>query len=128
MNIPANHQVVMPYLMLDEPEKFIKFVEQVFGASISEKHLTPEGKIRHCEATIGGSTIMFAGTTLDWKAENSNLFTYVSDVDYTYEYALANGATSIMGLSNQDYGRTCGIKDPCGNVWWLTTILAAGTS
>lgn len=113
----------MPYLMLDNPEKFISFVEKIFDALISEKHLTPEGKIRHCEATIGGSTIMFAGTTDDWPAETSNLFVYVKDVDRTFENAIQNGAVSVMGLSDQDYGRTCGIKDPCGNVWWITTII-----
>ena len=122
MNIPTNHQAVMPYLMLDEPEKFISFVETVFGANISEKHLTPEGRIQHCEATISGSTIMFTGTTMDWKAETANLFVYVADVDLCYEKALANGALTIMGISDQSYGRTCGVKDPCGNVWWITTV------
>jgi PhnB protein len=122
MPIPPNHQAVMTYLMLDNPNEFINFVEKVFDAMISAKHESPEG-IRHCEATIGGSTIMFAGTTADWPAQTTNLFVYVEDVDSTYTNALANGATSIMGLSDQDYGRTCGIKDPCGNVWWMTTIM-----
>lgn len=123
MTIPPNHQVVMTYLMLDNPDEFIIFVEKVFGAVISAKHVSPEG-IRHCEATIGGCTIMFAGTTADWPAETANLFIYVQDVDSTFENALTNGAISVMGLSDQDYGRTCGIKDPCGNVWWVTTIIA----
>ncbi|MEJ5994718.1 VOC family protein [Pedobacter sp. Du54] len=122
MNIPQNHQGLMPYLMLDEPEKFIDFVEKIFNATISAKHLTPDGKIQHCEATINGSTIMFSSTNMDWKAETANLFVYVNDVDTTYEKAIANGAISIMGISNQSYGRTCGVKDPCGNVWWITTV------
>jgi len=122
MNIPNNHQAVMPYLMLDEPEKFIDFVEKIFAATISAKHLSPEGKVQHCEANIKGSTLMFSGTTMDWKAETSNLFVYVDDVDETYENALSFGAISIMGVSDQSYGRTCGVKDPCGNVWWITTV------
>ena len=32
------------------------------------------------------------------------------------------GATTVMGLSDQDYGRTCGLTDPLGNVWWITSV------
>jgi len=27
-----------------------------------------------------------------------------------------------MQLSDQSYGRTCGVKDPCGNSWWITSV------
>lgn len=122
MNIPANHQAIMPYLMLDDPDLFIAFLTAVFNASFIEKTMTENGKLMHCEASISGSTIMFAGSNNDWPAATANLFIYVDDADITYHKALAAGAESIMGLSNQSYGRTCGVKDPCGNVWWITTV------
>ena len=122
MNVPANHQAVMPYLMLANAEKFIDFVTVVFAAAINEKQLTPEGKIRHCEANIEGSTIMFTNINEDWPAATAHLFVYVANADESYHKALARGATSVMDLSDQHYGRTCGVKDPCGNTWWITSI------
>ncbi len=123
MNIPANHQAVMPYLMLAHAEKFIDFVSAVFEATLSEKQLSPDGKIRHCEATINGSTVMFTDISEnDWPVATAHLFVYVPNADVAYESALANGATSVMGLSDQHYGRTCGVLDPCGNTWWITSL------
>ena len=122
MNIPQNHQAVMPYLMLANAEKFIDFVQTVFEATISEKQLTPEGKIRHCEANIKGSTLMFTDINEDWPTATAHLFVYVASADESYHKALANGAINVMGLSDQSYGRTCGVKDPCGNTWWITSV------
>lgn len=122
MNVPANHQAVMPYLMLANAEKFIDFVTTVFAATISEKQLTPEGKIRHCEANIKGSTIMFTHINEDWPTATAHLFVYVANADESYHKALTHGATSVMDLSDQHYGRTCGVKDPCGNTWWITSL------
>ena len=122
MNVPANHQAVMPYLMLANAEKFLDFVAVVFAATINEKQLTPEGKIRHCEANIEGSTIMFTNVNEDWPAATAHLFVYVANADESYHKALAHGATSVMDLSDQHYGRTCGVKDPCGNTWWITSV------
>ena len=38
------------------------------------------------------------------------------------EKALQAGATSVMPPADQDYGRSCGVKDPCGNTWWITSV------
>jgi len=47
---------------------------------------------------------------------------YVEDADAAYKLALDNGATSLMPPADQDYGRTCGVKDPFGNTWWITSV------
>lgn len=122
MNIPSNHQAVMPYLILDKPQKFIDFITEVFGATITQKQVDENGSIRHCEANMNGSTIMFSGISENWGIATSNLFLYVASADDTYTKALANGAESLMDLSDQSYGRTCGVTDPCGNVWWITSV------
>jgi uncharacterized glyoxalase superfamily protein PhnB len=122
MNIPNNHQAVMPYLILDQPQKFIDFISEVFGATMSGKQVDENGNIRHCEADINGSTIMFSGGNADWGKATANLFVYVINADETYTKALQNGAKSLMDLSDQSYGRTCGVTDPCDNVWWITSV------
>jgi uncharacterized glyoxalase superfamily protein PhnB len=50
------------------------------------------------------------------------MFIYVEDADKTFQLALRNGAESIMELTNQEYGRSGGIKDPFGNIWWITSL------
>lgn len=115
----------MPYLMVKGALKFIDFVKTVFNAELttSMHRLREDGKtVAHSEVTIGGSTIMFTDATEQWKEQTANLFVYVANADETYLRAIDSGATSLMDLSDQDYGRTCGVTDPFGNVWWITSI------
>ena len=111
----------MPYLILNDAAGFLSFTEIVFGAGVTHKSMRENTEvIMHAEVAISGSTIMFAEATGQWNNATANLFVYVDNADETYHKALANGAENIMDLSNQSYGRTCGVKDPHGNVWWIT--------
>lgn len=125
MNLPKGHQVIMPYLMVNGALKFIDFVKAVFNAELttSMHKLREDTKtVLHSEVTIGGSTIMFTDATEQWKEQTANLFVYVDNADETYAKAITAGAVTVMELSNQDYGRTCGVTDPFGNVWWITSM------
>ncbi len=125
MKLPKGHQVVMPYLMVKGALKFIDFVKKVFNANLTtDMHkLRDDGAtVIHSEITIGGSTIMFTDATEQWREQTANLFVYVDDADETYKKAINSGATTLMELSDQDYGRTCGVTDPLGNVWWITSV------
>lgn len=124
MNLPANHQTIMPYLILNGASEFIKFTEKVFDSEKTNTEVfRKDGTIMHAEILLNKSTIMVADHTKDWTKQTANLFVYVPNADETYQKALDNGATNLMGLSNQDYGRTCGVTDPFGNVWWITSII-----
>lgn len=125
MNIPKGHQAVMPYLMLKGALNFIEFTKSVFDAELTTgmPKLHDDGKsVMHSEVTITGSTIMFTDATDQWTEQTANLFVYVDDADKRYKKAIDAGATSVMGLSNQSYGRTCGVRDPFGNTWWITSV------
>ena len=126
MNLPKGHQPVMPYLMVKGALKFIDFVKAVFHAQlVTNMHqLRQDGAtVLHSEITISGSTIMFSDATEQWKPQTANLFVYVDNADETYQKAIDAGATTLMELSNQNYGRTCGVTDPFGNVWWITSVI-----
>ena len=125
MNLPSGHQTIMPYLILNDASQFIAFTQKVFDAnnSPSDNVLRDDGTVMHAEITITGSTIMVTDVIEDWSRQTANLFVYVPNVDETYKKALENGATSLMGVSNKEYGRTCGVTDPFGNVWWITSII-----
>ena len=32
------------------------------------------------------------------------------------------GATTLMEVADQSYGRSGGVQDPYGNVWWITSM------
>lgn len=123
MNIPKIHQAVMPYLIVNDASKLIDFAKKVFGATLSFHQLRDDTKqIRHAEIQIDECTIMLADATEEFKQQAANLFIYVDDADTAYASALDNGATNLMELSDQEYGRTCGVTDPVGNVWWITSV------
>ena len=123
MNIPKIHQVVMPYLIVNDASTLIDFAKKVFGATLNFQEWRDDTKkIRHAEIQIDGCTIMLADVTEEFKQQTANLFIYVDDADTAYATALDNGATNLMELSDQGYGRTCGVTDPVGNVWWITSV------
>jgi PhnB protein len=123
MNLPAHHQNLMPYLILKNAKAFIEFTKNVFDATLHFAEKQEDGQtIRHAELSIQGATIMLAEATEQWKTQNANLFIYVENADNTYHTALNNSAASLMEPETKDYGRTCGVTDPFGNVWWITSL------
>jgi uncharacterized glyoxalase superfamily protein PhnB len=123
MKIPEGYQAVMPYLILINSQAFIDFTQKVFNAELLNKHLRKDGKtIMHAEVQISGSVIMCAESTQEHPLKTSGLFVYVEDADQTYELALKNGAASKAEPANQEYGRSCGVTDPTGNTWWVTSV------
>jgi len=123
VNLPEGYQTVMPYLILKNAQGFIKFTKDVFRAQEIQIIMRDDEVIMHGEITIGGSVIMFAEQSEEFGVQNAGLFVYLDNCDKTYEVALANGATTIMEPADQNYGRSAGIKDPFGNIWWLTTAI-----
>jgi PhnB protein len=122
MKIPNGHQVLMPYLIVDGVEEFIQFVTKVFQADISFKGKNPDGSTGHCEVQIGGCTIMFSNSAGNWKARTADMFVYVENADETYAKAIGAGAVTVLEPDDKDYGRSGGVTDPFGNIWWITSI------
>lgn len=123
MNIPKEHQTVMPYLILNDASKFMEFTQKVFNGKITTTHVREDQKtIQHAEVQIGLSTIMFADAVDQYPAQPGQLFVYVENADESFEMAKNNGATVITELSDREYGRSCGITDTTGNVWWITSV------
>ncbi|MGH9820607.1 MAG: VOC family protein [Pyrinomonadaceae bacterium] len=122
MEIPKGHQAVMPYLMVTDAAKFIEFTKAVFDAEVTYQR-ERDGEIGHCEINIGGSTIMFSNARDQWKPATANMFVYVDNADERYARAIAAGSETVMPPADQEYGRSCGVTDPFGNVWWITSVI-----
>ncbi|MEO9070946.1 MAG: VOC family protein [Ginsengibacter sp.] len=123
MKIPENYQTVMPYLIIENAAEFITFTQKVFGAKETHKTMRDEKTIMHAEIMIGGCTIMFADATEKFKVSNAGLFVYVDDAGETFKNAIHNGGAVVTELADQSYGRSGGIKDPFGNIWWITSVV-----
>ena len=122
-NIPTGYQQVMPYLIIRGAAGFIKFMEDVFDAKEKMRHMRSEDVIMHAEIMVGESVIMLADSTAAFEPRTGGFFIYVPDADETYNKALAAGAASVTPMSDQQYGRSGGVIDPYGNIWWVTTDL-----
>ena len=113
---------VMPYLILKDGLGFIEFAKNILDAKEDAIYYTDDQKLMHAQITIGDSMIMIGEASDKWPVNNAGMFIYVADADKTYKEALAAGAKSIMEPVNQDYGRSGGVTDAWGNVWWITSL------
>ena len=124
MHIPPQHQGLMPYLVLNNAAAFTRFTQNVFNAAITVTQKRENSELyMHCELQVNGQTIMYCDATPEWPPATAHLFVYTENADDSFHKAIAAGATVVMELRNEPYGRTCGVTDPCGNTWWITSVL-----
>jgi PhnB protein len=120
--VPDGYHTVTPYLVVEDAGKLIEFLTAAFGAKVRSSHKRPDGKVAHAEVGIGDSIIMLGSAQGDAKPMTTALYMYVPDCDTLYRRALAAGGISIGEPKDQFYGdRHGGVKDPCGNTWWIAT-------
>jgi len=120
--IPDGYHSVIPYLIVQGAAALIDFLRHAFDATEKERHAWPDGSIMHAEVKIGDSTIMLGEARGEWKPMPASIYLYVNDADATFRKAIKAGAVSVMEPADQFYGdRHGGVKDPCGNLWWVAT-------
>ena len=118
--IPDGYRSITPYLIVEGAGRLLEFVTKVFDAEVRFRMDNPDGTVGHAEFTIGDSVVMAADPPGEPMPGTLNL--YVEDCDAVYQRALEAGATSVRELETQFYGdRSGGVKDPTGNVWWIST-------
>ena len=106
----------------------IEFYKKAFGAIEIMRLSMPDGGVGHAELRIGDSPIML-GTPCDQgplsnpdTAPSVGLHLYVTDVDTSYQRAIAAGGTVVSEVKDQFYGDRSGtLKDPFGHLWFLAT-------
>ncbi|MES2704160.1 MAG: VOC family protein [Bacteroidota bacterium] len=121
VNFPNDYQQLMPYLMIKDAAGFMQFMSTVFGTTEKTKHLRDDQTVMHAEIKVGECVIMVSEASTEYEATPGSFFIYVADADAIYAHAIEKGATAIMPVADQQYGRSGGVKDPYGNTWWVTT-------
>lgn len=120
------YRTVTPYLVVDDADTEIKFLEAAFGAVTGVCERGPTGSVMHAELRIGDTLIMLGQASEQWRALNAALYLWVPNVDEVYAKALACGATSQMEPADMPYGhRNGGVVDGAGITWWIGSPVAA---
>jgi PhnB protein len=121
--IPDLHAVNLYFHPRGAP-KFIAFLEEAFGATVAERHQSPEGFVYHAKILVGDSIVEVGEAHGPWQPLATAVYLYVEDVDEIYEQALAAGATSALPPTDQSYGdRSAWVNDQFGHIWYLATLI-----
>ncbi|MGH7490570.1 MAG: VOC family protein [Bryobacteraceae bacterium] len=124
-----SEQSVTPYLILKSAAAAIDFYKEAFGAAEIMRHADADGRVRHAEIQIGNSKLMlvdeFPDEFPDMRSVQAlggspvDLFLRVDDADACANRAVAAGAKITKPVADQPYGRSGGLADPFGLVWWI---------
>ena len=119
--IPEGLRSVTPFLHPIGAPGLIDFMKSAFGAEEISREQSPEGMIHHAMMRIGDSMIEMGEAHGELaQPMPPALYTYVDELEETYERAVAAGATSLQPPTDQAYGeRTAWVKDNWGNIWYL---------
>jgi len=119
---PEGYHSVTPYLHVSNVGRLIDFLKQSFDAVEMERFLLPDGRIEHAEVKIGDSTVMMSEASQKYPSMPTWVYLYVGNIDESHKKAVHAGGTPLMSPTDVYYGeRVSGIKDPSGNIWWIST-------
>lgn len=120
-HIPNGFTSVTPYFIVDDGDKFLKFLADAFAGEMIDEH-REDGKLRHFAMKIFGSMIEGSEGGGEYPPRELAIHLYVADCDAVYKKAIDAGGTSIHEVTDMPYGeRSGGVKDPCGNHWYIAT-------
>jgi uncharacterized glyoxalase superfamily protein PhnB len=118
----AAHQTITPYFTVENADRFIAFAIAAFGARLVRDTRDQDNRVQHARLRIGTSLIMINDSSQSYPANISQMHLYVEDADQAYQSALDLWACALMPPNDRPHGdRMAGIKDPCGNIWWLAS-------
>jgi uncharacterized glyoxalase superfamily protein PhnB len=119
---PHGYNAASPYLIVKDAAATMAFLKAGFDAEPLRVIPREDGGLKHAEARIGDSVVMFADAVDGWPAMPAYVHVYVSDVDAIYRRALAAGGKSIAEPAKKDDAdKRGGVQDPGGTTWWIAT-------
>lgn len=112
-----------PYLMIDDPKRFIDMLREIFDAQEMRKYLHKDGSLMHAEIQIDDSVIMLAQANEKYPSYTVWMHIYVQDADATFEKAIQYGCEIVERPTQKDGDpdRRGTFKDFAGNFWAIGT-------
>ena len=124
MYIPSGFSTITPYFFVKDAESFVEFLVNAFGAIEVLRSLRPDGRIANAQVRVGTSMVMTSEADGCYPPMSSAFYLYVENADQSMSQAIAAGALLEMEASDMPYGdRQGGVKDPHGNIWWISQRL-----
>lgn len=126
MNPPPGFSTVAPYFFVEDAARFMEFLVRGLGGVEVLRHMDGE-RIANGQVRFGTATVMVSEASAAFPAMTGSYYLYVESADEAMEKALRAGASKIMDVADMPYNdRQGGIRDPAGNIWWLSQRLVAG--
>ena len=116
-------RTVTPVLHLKGAAEYVEFLTRALGAADEMRAPGPSGELRYGRVRVGDAAIELG----EGDPMPGCFMLYVADPDAMYQQAIAAGATSIMPLSDQPYGRVGGVEDSVGNQWFFSRPASASS-
>ena len=120
--IPEGLPNLMPYFHPVGAPKMIEFLKQAFAAEEIALHQSPDGIVHHAKVRIGNSIVEMGEAHEQWQPRPMNFMLHVEDCDASFARAMqAEGAVSAGEPADAPYGGRVGaVKDPFGNLWYIS--------
>ena len=122
---PSNYTSVSPYFVVDQAQKLIDLLVQVFDAKELRRYEKPDGSIMHAEIKLDDSVLMLGNSSVEFPPNTLLTHVYVKDVDATFGKALDTGCIPLEKPKERegDPDRRGSFKDFAGNIWAIGTQL-----
>ena len=120
---PAAYPSVSPYLICENAEAIIGFLEHVFEAALVRRFDRPDGSLMHAEVRIDDSIVMIGGAATDHQSPGPHIHVYVRDPQAVYDRAILHGAEPVQAPTRKrpDDDFRGGFRDAAGTTWWVAT-------
>ncbi len=127
MHIPPGFTTVFPYIFARDAHAYMDFLRDGLGGEVSGIHDNPDGSLANGQIRFNDTTVMVSEATGDNPASQATYYIYVADADAAMAKAVAAGGEQMMAVGDRVYGdRQGGLRDPQGNIWWISQRLDAG--
>jgi PhnB protein len=118
---PEGYATLAPWIATRDTAREIEFLTAALDDEELGRVHNEDGSIGHADVRIGDFIVLLFDSKEDWPDTPALLRLYVKDIDEVLDKALRAGATLVTELRDFPWGDRGGrIRDPLGNVWWLT--------
>mgnify|MGYP005984821551 CR=1 FL=1 len=125
---PTSYPSLSPYLICQDAERLIDFLESAFGGTLRRRFDRPDGSLMHAEVQIDDSVVMIGGGATEASSAPAHLHLYVEDALATFARAVDAGATVVQEpvRKSEDDDLRGGVQDASGTIWWIATAPQVG--
>jgi uncharacterized glyoxalase superfamily protein PhnB len=120
---PKDYTSVSPYFVVDDANRFIDLLKNVFDGRLLRQYHRPDGSLMHAEMLLDDTVIMLGEATEQHPPNRLLIHVYVEDVDAVFDKAMSAGCELIEKpkVKENDTDKRGGFRDFAGNTWYVST-------